>query len=619
MNRTLTIAIALLALVSLPTGAFLYSPIHLVAATPYIESSLQASWSSASPDTKVEVVVTLDHIPTSDDAEAIANLSTSSAPMTELPMILSVTTFGRLSAIAAYPGVVSLWENRQLEYLGPVTTTTHNFGEVPVQHSWWNDVMKVPQAWSMGYQGQGVTVAVVDSGIDAANPSLGYNFLNGLLRAGPERVIQNVKVEGVCEVILPQPCGPDQIYIENQINTDTTSGHGTAVAGLVAGTGAVGNGIYKGAAPRAKIVGLGAGETLVIFHVVGSYNWILSHRGQYNIKIVNNSYGTAHDDLPYRNPNHPINVATRVAHSRGITSFFSAGNSGPGNPTINPLSEWPWVISVAAGTESRGLAEFSSRGCKTSGPTCDNVSEQQPDVTAPGINVISTKASTGATINALTAPTDVGNIPTELQPYYITFGGTSAASPMAAGVGALVLSARNLTPDSLKATLKSTADPMLGYLSFQTGNGYTNALSAVRSALGKNFTPTTTKVENFGVQRFVYTAFTGGQACLVTTNWISANFPAFKGAQRIIFEANWQRPATPLQWDMIIYAPNDTEMDFVFTFGGETGMQTSIDSPETIAAANNPGFKAGTWDVQVINFCPGDTVTLTVDVVYPRG
>ena len=195
------------------------------------------------------------------------------------------------------------------------------------------------------------------------NPSLGYNLQGGLLRAGPERVIQNVKVLGVCEVVLPQPCGPDQIYIEDQINTDTTSGHGTAVAGLVAGTGAVGNGIYKGAAPQATIVGLGAGETLLIFHVVGSYNYILSHQTQYSIRIVNNSYGTSHDDMPYRDPNHPINVATRVAHSRGITSFFSAGNSGPGNPEINPLSEWPWVISVDTPSPNHSVnARASSSG-----------------------------------------------------------------------------------------------------------------------------------------------------------------------------------------------------------------------------------------------------------------
>ncbi len=634
MKRTISIAVLVLSF-TMVLGAFAF--VQPARATPYIDPLLAKSKTTAAAGDSVEVIITFDHIPTTADSAAIASLSRSSFPMTEVPIILTVTTYSNLDSISARPGVVSLFQNRPLTFLGQVTTDTHNFGEVPVQHSWWNDLMRVPDAWALGYKGHGVTVAVVDSGIDATNPSLGFSFPNGL-SFGPGRVIQNVKVLTIGEVVSNQPLGPDQVYLENQPNTDTTSGHGTQVAGLIAGTGAASNGVYMGAAPESRVVGLGSGETLFVFHVIASYNWILAHRVQYGIRIVNNSWGSDFDcsDTVTGEPmpeacrtNSPINAVTKVAHDRGIAVFFAAGNDGPGHPTINPYSEPSWVISVAAGAESKGLTEFSSRGCTDTdtNPACTNIAEQRPDIVTPGINVISTRDSTGVTLDPLTASADMGNIIAGLQPYYATFAGTSAASPMAAGVGAVVLSAHQLTPDELKAALKTGADQMLGYLPYQVGDGRANALNAVKAALARGFRPTKTREESFGTQQFVYKGFIGG-AVAATSNWADANVPVFSGAQRITFDLSWTLPSNPTvcqpgvactsEWRNDIYGPNDTRVARFRSTTLGTGSSVTVDGSTTIAGYNQPGFGSGTWTVAVVNFGEGSEFTLVVNVYYPE-
>jgi serine protease AprX len=629
MKRTIVLSTILVALsiFSLVTAI----NVHPVRAGPYIDRLLTTNASNSPPSAKAEVIIVLDHIPTSNDANAIMQFSRIDAPMTQLPMILAVSNYGNLTNIAKYPGVVSLWANRQLTYLGQVQTVTHSYGQVPVQHSWWNDIMHVPDVWNLGFQGQGIGVALIDTGVDATNPSLGYRFSNGLSQA-PYRLVQNVKVFSIGEIVSNHPLGPDQIYLENQLDTDTTSGHGTSTAGLVAGTGDASNGIYKGAAPQANIIAMGAGDVDFVFHIVTSFDYLIAHKQQYNIRIVSNSWGSDFECSvggtgvmpdPQACRNDPITAATKAAHDAGIAVFFAAGNSGPGHPTINPYAEPAWVVGVGAGTESKGLTDFSSRGCTdTTDPGCTNVQEQQPDLVAPGMNVISTKCKACATDNSLSAPSDTGNIPLADQPYYTTFGGTSAASPMAAGVGALILSANpTLTPDQLKADMKATTDPMLGYLSFQVGTGYVNALSAVRAAQGQGFKPTVTRIQAFGDQRYIYTQFIGG-AVAVTDNWQDGSVPVFNGAKNISITVSWTTPAQPLQWEVFVFAPNDQQVALLFPgtdigSQGATSVSTTVTNSTFIASVNNPGQTSGTWTVQVVNFNNPQTSTITVDVNYP--
>ena len=278
-------------------------------------------------------------------------------------MALVVGTPSQALAIASQRGIVSLWNDTPQAYYSQVTTTNHDYGTVPVSNSWWVDTMNVRPAWAQGYQGQGVGVAIVDSGVDATNPSLGYSFPDGQSRF-PYRVIQNVKVLSACELVFPGPCG-DEIYLENQPDTDTTGGHGTGTSSSAAGTGDGSNHVYMGVAPQANIIGLGAGDTIAIFFIITSFEYILAHRVQYNIRINSNSWGPASSCDSCFTTADPINVPTKAMHDAGITVLFSAGNSGNADATISGYAVQPWVIGVGASQISKGLTGFSSRGFAT--------------------------------------------------------------------------------------------------------------------------------------------------------------------------------------------------------------------------------------------------------------
>jgi len=169
-------------------------------------------------------------------------------------------------------------------------------------------------------------------------------------------------------------------------------------------------GYYTGVAPGAKLIGIGTGDILFIFWALAGFDYILDHRTAYNIKVVNNSWGTSG---PF-DPKDPINKATKKVSSKGITVVFAAGNEGPDQNTLNPYSVAPWVIGVAAGCKTEPdptisaihcadqtpqgrapiLADFSSRGVPG-----DPL--YHPDVTAPGVHIVSTRASTGTVLNVL--------------------------------------------------------------------------------------------------------------------------------------------------------------------------------------------------------------------------
>src|SRR2546425_12145492 len=189
-----------------------------------------------------------------------------------------------------------------------------------------------------GVTGRGIGVAILDSGID------------GLYQVDvqyPSRTIQNLKVlvnqkDVICFRTLP--CA-GSIYVENLPNSETSVGHGTHVSGIAGGNGTMSNGLYTGVAPGSNLIGIGTGDVLFIFWALAGFDYILQHQDDYNIKVVNNSWGTSG---PF-DPKDPINVATKRVHNRGITVVFAAGNDGPDQNTLNPYSVAPWGIGVAAG------------------------------------------------------------------------------------------------------------------------------------------------------------------------------------------------------------------------------------------------------------------------------
>src|SRR3546814_5666560 len=126
-------------------------------------------------------------------------------------------------------------------------------------------------------------------------------------------------------------------------------GHGTHCAGTIGGTGAKSNGLYRGVAPGADLVGYGSGAVLLILDAVGGLDYAATNQFSYDspIRVTSNSWGSSGKFDPLN----PVNIATYELYKRGIVSVFAAGNDGPGEGTHNPYAQAPWVVSVGASSE----------------------------------------------------------------------------------------------------------------------------------------------------------------------------------------------------------------------------------------------------------------------------
>jgi serine protease AprX len=429
--------LASIAIVSLALTA----PFPKASAAPrIIDPLLQQVLQSGDPLETVQAIVTFSSRPSLLDLSALTAVGVEVSPFRQLPMVAIQGTRLQVSAVTklALPKLVSIYLNRQLRYFLDEST----------------QVIGATQVWNtLGITGAGVTVAVLDSGIDGLHTDLPTG----------SKVVQNVKVASDPFGLLPP------LALENLPTTDTTSGHGTHCASTIGGTGAAAAGRYRGVAPGAQLVGVSAGEVIVILSALQGFDWILENQARYGIRVISNSWGTtgAFD------ANDPINVATKTAHDRGMVVVFAAGNEGPGINTLNPYSVAPWVIGVAAGNkDGQTLADFSSRGVPGS-------SVYQPTITAPGVDIVAARALTGV-ITVLGLPSDVALGADAVR--YTTMSGTSMATPHVAGVVALMLEAApGLTPAQVKSALQSTATPMPAYAVHEVGSGYVNALAAVNA------------------------------------------------------------------------------------------------------------------------------------------
>jgi len=267
--------------------------------------------------------------------------------------------------------------------------------------------------------------------------------------------------------------------VEGIANTDTTSGHGTHVSSIAAGTGAALAGKYRGVASGANLVGVGAGEVLFILSALEGFDWVLANRSRYGIRVISNSWGTQ----GAFSPDDPINVASQMAHDAGMVVVFAAGNSGPASNTLNPYCVAPWVICVAAGAkDGKTLADFSSRGIAGD-------SLYHPTITAPGVSITAARATTGIFIDTFFA-VDLIQLGTDAV-WYASASGTSMATPHVSGTAALMLEANpGLTPDQIKTLLEASATPMPDYALHEAGAGYLNAYNAVTQALALGATVT---------------------------------------------------------------------------------------------------------------------------------
>lgn len=307
--------------------------------------------------------------------------------------------------------------------------------------------------------GAGITIAVVDEGIDGTHPM----FNSG----GTSKVVRNLKL--VCAALAactgPEGDANDSFFVDvtdstNDSDTISLGGHGTHVAGIAAGYAvetADGRTLH-GAAPGAKLVGISVGAVLSVYGGSAGLNWVLEHHGAPcgegvpasecpPIRVINNSWGARGE----YNPNSTTAKIVNKLISEGVSIAWSAGNSG-GDGSNNAMgtesqSPTPGVISVAnfddgnAGTRDGDLHSTSSRG--QSGRH-----ETYPDISAPGTDI----TSACRPYLAICSSGDLKD------PNYGTIGGTSMAAPHVAGIIAQLLQADpTLTPAEIETVLKDTA------------------------------------------------------------------------------------------------------------------------------------------------------------------
>ena len=325
--------------------------------------------------------------------------------------------------------------------------------------------VNAPQAWSqLGLTGRGVGVAIVDSGV-YAHPDL----------AG--RIVASIDFTTASPTV-------------SSTSTGDPGGHGTHVAGLVAGDGTLSGGEYTGVAPRANIINvrvIDANGGSNVSTILRGLQWVLANRTTYNIKVVNLSLGAKamgsyKSDL--------MATAAEVLNFAGVTVVVSAGNTGPLAGTITTPATDPYVITVGAlddnGTSLRLddlMAIFSARG-RTA---FDNISK--PDLVAPGRKMVSLR-SPGSELDTLFADRQVTATGALTADYY-RLSGTSMAAPVVAGVIALMIE-RNpaLSPAQIKKRLKSTATSLGFGTSFDRGAGLVNAYAAAASIdASREYTP----------------------------------------------------------------------------------------------------------------------------------
>ncbi|MFJ4923816.1 S8 family serine peptidase [Streptomyces sp. NPDC088725] len=291
--------------------------------------------------------------------------------------------------------------------------------------------INAPAAWDAGYQGKGVKVAVLDTGVDQTHPDL----------AG--RVLETKDFSG-------------------SGNTNDIFGHGTHVASIVGGTGAASGGTRKGVASQAELmVGkvLGDDGYGSQSQIIEGMEWAAAE----GARVVNMSLGS---ETPTDGTDPMSAAVDELTASTGTLFVVAAGNSGEsGAQSIGTPGAADAALTVGAVDRDDSLAPFSSRGPRVGDKAV------KPDVTAPGVDIVAAKA----------AGTLMGE---PVDEYYVAASGTSMATPHVAGAAALLAQEHpDWQAQQLKDALISTARTVPGRLPTEQGGGRIDLAAAALGSL----------------------------------------------------------------------------------------------------------------------------------------
>ncbi len=297
------------------------------------------------------------------------------------------------------------------------------------------------ELWAQGNTGQGVNVAVLDTGITPLPDFAG-------------RLVDGVDLSG------------------GNNPWDDQYGHGTFVAGLIAGDGASSGGQYAGEAPGAGLVSVkvaGASGQADLATIIEGVGWTIAHDLVDNIRVLNLSLGSVPSQSTVLNP---LDNAVEAAWESGIVVTVSAGNDGPDNGTILSPGDDPMVITAGAVDDlgQTNPADDAMTTFSSIGPTNPD-GWFKPDLVTSGRSVVSLR-DPGSTIDAENPSARVGSA-------NFVGSGTSFSSAITAGAAALLLSDHPYyTPNTVKGTLLGTTVPGPVGNPFVDGHGILDVAAA---------------------------------------------------------------------------------------------------------------------------------------------
>jgi serine protease AprX len=346
--------------------------------------------------------------------------------------------FGRLHIIHALAVKLTAGEARALSTSAdvhavslnsPIRSSTDGVGDANGNpHSTYAQTLKARALRNRGIDGAGIGVAVIDTGIDGGLADFSSS-------SGTSRVV---------ETAVTNPAA--------QTASDSF-GHGTDVAGIIAGNGSARDssdplyGRYAGVAPGANLISIKASDetgTATVLNVIYGLQFAVDHKSDYNIRVVNLSLNST---TAQSYTTDPLDAAAESAWMNGIVVVAAAGNRGNAPDAVQyaPAND-PYVITVG-GVDENGTADPSDdtvADWSSQGTTQDGF--QKPDVYAPGAHIVSVLAPNSAFADMCPSCIVSGE--------YIRTSGSSMAAPMISGLTADLLQAHpHWSPDQVKTAL----------------------------------------------------------------------------------------------------------------------------------------------------------------------
>lgn len=365
-------------------------------------SNIERRLQSAKKTDSFPVIITFQSTNQSSNLQKVKNVIPSFTPKhvyQNLPSVSATLTKEQINKLATLPQVIQIEYDEPMKIASNSANAWYGTSKARADFGVTGDRDGNPNTYSK----IDATIAVIDTGVDRNHVDL------------------KGKVIGWKD------------YVNNRSLPYDDHGHGTHVAGIAGGAGK-GNAAYVGVAPGASIVGIkvldqnGSGS---MSNVTAAIDWAISNKNTYGIDIINLSLGTSGSSDGKDSASQAVNRATK----EGILVVVAAGNSGPGQKTIGSpgAALQAFTVGAMADPSDRGfyLTDFSSRGTTADGRI-------KPDIVAPGYNVVAPKANSS---NG-----------------YVSYSGTSMATPFVAGTAALIHDANpSLTPTQIKSILVSTA------------------------------------------------------------------------------------------------------------------------------------------------------------------